>query len=141
MSDNLDLPVTPRKAKPVPSTAQFIFIGDPNDNGRGSRAPRFEDDEDTTTACKLYEIRFPLGKSVAVPLEAKIGTSSMLIVDKLRGNSHFFEGTEAEFQAAKAAGEIKVRPAPKKAARMVKYYGMRRADMPNAVQQSMNSDD
>lgn len=141
MSDSQEVTVSTRKQKPALATAQFIFIGDPNDNGRGSRAPRFEDDEEVGTASKMFGIRFPLGKAVSVPLDARIGTSPTLVVDKLRANTHFFEGSEAEFIAAKAAGEIKVRPAPKKVARLVKYAGMRKSDMPNAVQNASSMDD
>lgn len=141
MSDvQQDLPAVTKRAKPAVAATQFIFVGDPNDNGRGSRAPRFDDDDDTDTACKIYGIRFPLGKAVSIPLEARIGTSSMLIVDKLRGNNHFFEGSEAEFQAAKASGQIKVKPAPKKTPQLVRYAGMRRRDLPDAVQSASMDD-
>ena len=130
--DQAPTPRPSKAAKPVRETTQFIFIGDPNDNGKGSRAPRDDDEEDNgVPMTAMYGFKFPLGKPVAVPLDAKIGTSSMMICEKLRGNSHFFEGTEAELSAAKAAGEIVIKKAKPKAPVLVRFHGMRRKDLPS----------
>lgn len=122
------IPPVKRVGKPkpeAPPVATFIFIGDPKDSGRGSRAPRDDDDTDTGSVCKLYGFKFPLGKAVDVPIDAKIGPLSViLVVDKLRGNSHFFEGTEAELKAAKASGELVFTKAPPKVKMLVKHLGL-----------------
>lgn len=130
--DQAPAPRQSKAAKPVRETTQFIFIGDPNDNGKGSRAPRDDDEEDNgVPMCPMYGFKFPIGKPVAVPVDAKIGTSSMLIVDKLRGNTHFFEGTEAELAAAKSAGEIVIKKARPKSPILTRFHGMRRKDLPS----------
>jgi hypothetical protein len=137
--DQAPTPRAPKaKAKPEVETTKFIFIGDLKDSGRGSRAPRDDDDMETGTSCNLYGYKFPIGRAVAVPLDAKIGTSSMLIVDKLRGNSHFFEGEEAELKAAKDAGQIAVVKARPKTPVLVKYAGMRRKDLPTEDAHAMD---
>lgn len=112
------------KTKPQPKTATFIFIGDPNDNGAASRAPRDEDDEGVPAA-EIYGHRFPKGKAVDVRLDAMIGDTHRTVVSKLRGNRHFFEGTEDELKAAKAAGEVSFKAQPKKVPVLVKNIGVR----------------
>jgi hypothetical protein len=129
--DQAPTPRAPKAVKPVRETTKFIFVGDLKDGGRGSRAPRDDDDVDTGTVCDLYGYKFPLGRAVAVPLDAKIGTSNMMVIDKLRGNSHFFEGDEAELKAAKDAGQIVVVKARPKTPVLIRYQGMRRKDLPS----------
>lgn len=127
-----DTETTPRKAlKTVPVTAKFIFIGDPTDNGAASRAPQTidnEGDDPGFVGADLYGFKFPKGKAVEVPLNATIGDTDTPIVRKLRGNRHFFEGTEDELKAAKAAGEVVVKKAPEKKPVYVKNIGVRGLD-------------
>ena len=107
-----------------PTTTKFIFIGDPNDGGAGSRAID-EDDDDGFRGMKIYGLTFPKGKAVEVRFDAKIGGTGMSVVDKLRGNTHFFEGTESEF---KSAG-IAIKKAKPKTPRLVKNIGVRGVDV------------
>ena len=132
MSEPLTATERPAKAKAEPTTARFVFIGDPKDSGRGSRARFDDDDEDTGTHCKLYGFKFPLGKAVTVPLDARIGITSMSVVDKLRGNSHFFEGDEEALKAAKASGALKIVKAPEKTPVLIKFKGMRLKRVPGS---------
>lgn len=127
------------KVKPVPATVKFVYIGDPNDNGAGSRA--FEDDDDDFRGIKLYGIKFPKGKAVDVRQDAVIAGTEISIVAKLQGNSHFFEGTEAEFAAAVKAGEIKRRKAPEKPVILVKNLGVRGMVQPDGIKTSSDGDD
>lgn len=121
-------PTSKRGAKAPVATAKFIFIGDPNDNGAASRAPQTidnEGDEQGFIGCAIYGMRFPKGKAVEVPLNAMIADTDTPIVRKLRGNRHFFEGTEDELKAARSAGEVKVKVAPKKEPVLIKNLGVR----------------
>lgn len=121
-------PTTKRGAKVPAVTAKFIFIGDPNDNGAASRAPQTidnEGDDPGFVGCEIYGIKFPKGNAVEVPLNAVIADTDTPIVRKLRGNRHFFEGTEDELKAARSAGEVKVKPAPKKEPVYIKNLGVR----------------
>ncbi len=85
------------------------------------------------TVATVYGFKFPLNKAVSVPNDATIGETGISIPKKLRNNSHFFEGDEAELKAAKDAGEVTFTKAPKKIAKQVRYVGMRKGDMPGAV--------
>jgi hypothetical protein len=136
--DQAPTPRPSKAAKPVRETAKFTFIGDLKDSGRGSRAPRDDDDEDTGTVCNLYGFKFPIGKAVSVPLDATIGTSATTVAEKLRGNSHFFEGDEAELKAAKDAGQIVVVKARPKTPVLTRFHGMRRKDLPSEDAHAMD---
>ena len=140
MSEPLTVEQPKPKAKPVPASALFIFIGDPKDNGAGNRAPS-DDDDGPFLGSKVYGFTFPKGKAVPVPLNAKIGNTPMLVVEKLRGNSHFFEGTEAEFKAARDEGEIVFTKAPKKVPVRTQDVGVRGLEQPAGIKPSADDGD
>ena len=128
-----EMPRAPKVAPPPPpADPKFIFMGDPKDSGRGSRAKWDDDDTDTGTYCKLYGFKFPLGKAVSVPENIRIGETHMMVTAKLRGNSHFFEGDEAALDAAKKSGAVKFVRAPEKIPVLVKYKGMRLKRVPGS---------
>ena len=114
-------------------TVKFIFIGDPNDNGAGSHASK-EDDDTDFRGSKRYGFTFPKGKAIEVPVNAKIGDTQMSVVEKLRNHSHYFEGSEEAFAAAKKSGAIQFRKAPPKRARLIKNIGVRGLDHGGTVQ-------
>jgi hypothetical protein len=130
-----------RAAKPAPATTRFIFIGDPNDNGAASRAKPSDDDAGDFVGAKLYGIAFPKGKAVEVRLDRTCGPEvSTLVVTKLRGNPHFFEGTEDELKAAKAAGEVVIKPAPKKVPVRTRDIGVRGLKQPEGAKPAAADD-
>ena len=141
----LETPARRSKSSAVATpSAKFIFIGDPNDSGSASRAPQIidnEENDDAFVGCHMYGIKFPKGKAVDVPLNARIGDSTTLIVNKLRGNSHFFEGDEAELKAAKSAGEVVIKKAPKKVPVLVKHLGVRGLKQAEGVTKSNDDGD
>lgn len=124
-----------------PNTVKFIFMGDPTDNGAGSRVIDHDDENEFRGAVR-YGMRFPKGKAVEVPVDAKIGPESHItIVSKLRGNNHYFEGDEAEFKAAKDAGRIKFKKAPEKTPVLVKEMGVMRKRPKTSSSASDGDDD
>ena len=132
MTTDTDIKQQQHKPKPAPATTRFIFIGDPKDNGAGSRAPR-DEDANEFAGVEMYGIRFPKGKAVEVRLDRKIADTDRLTADKLRGNTHFFEGTEDELKTAKSNGEIVIKPAPKKVQSLVRNMGVRGVKQPNGT--------